>query len=194
MHADVKPWDSLSEEDRAIETRGMEVYAGMVENVDYHYGRMVKFLDDIGELDNTIIIFLSDNGSNPYSSEQYPGNADGVWLDAKFDNSLGSIGNPTSQYAYGIDWGSAGSGPLNLFKLTPLEGGIRVPLLISGPGIDGGRRTDAFSYIWDLMPTILGASEMKHPAMFDGQPVEPMRGKLFRFSKAMLTKSMEKMI
>lgn len=177
MHPDVKPWDSLSKEKRAIETRAMEVYAGMVENVDYHFGRMVKFLDDIGERDNTIIIFLSDNGSNPFYSEQYPGNADGVWLNAKFDNGLDSIGNPASQYAYGIGWGSAGSGPLNLFKLTPSEGGIRIPLLISGLGITGRGKTDAFSYIWDLMPTILDAAGIEHPTTFRGRPVEPMRGR-----------------
>lgn len=70
----LKPWVDLTEEERAVSKKGMEVYAGVVENMDYHYGRVVDFLKDIGEYDNTIIIFLSDNGSSPLVSEDYPGN------------------------------------------------------------------------------------------------------------------------
>ena len=61
----LKAWNSLTKKEQAIESRGMEIYAGMVNNMDYHYGRVVKFLKDIGEYDNTIVIFLSDNGPNP---------------------------------------------------------------------------------------------------------------------------------
>jgi len=69
-HPNIKAWDKLSKDEREIEARGMEVYAGMLEAMDYHYGRVVDFLKDIGEFDNTVIIFLSDNGANPwYSSE-----------------------------------------------------------------------------------------------------------------------------
>ena len=72
-HPMIKPWNKLTEEERALESRGMEVYAGMLENMDYHYGRVVDFLKDIDEFDNTIIIFLSDNGANPWYSHEYPG-------------------------------------------------------------------------------------------------------------------------
>ena len=65
----IKPWGALSEEQQALEARGMEVYAGMVDNMDYHYGRVIDYLKDIGEYDNTIVIFLSDNGPNPWYSE-----------------------------------------------------------------------------------------------------------------------------
>lgn len=78
MNHFVKAWASLTEDEKAVESRVMEVYAGMVENVDYHMGRMLDFLSDIDELDNTIILFLSDNGSNPWHNSQYPGNGDGV--------------------------------------------------------------------------------------------------------------------
>ncbi|MFA3918791.1 sulfatase-like hydrolase/transferase [Ruegeria hyattellae] len=64
MQPQVKPRDTLSKEEQAVEVRGMEVYAGMVDNLDYHIGRVLDFLDDIGELDNTVIFFLSDDGSN----------------------------------------------------------------------------------------------------------------------------------
>ena len=66
----IKSWDKLSTDERAIEARGMEVYAGMLEAMDYHFGRVVNFLKDIGEYDNTVIIFLSDNGANPWYSER----------------------------------------------------------------------------------------------------------------------------
>ena len=172
----VTPWDSLSEEQKAREARGMEVYAGMVDNMDYHFGRVVRFLQDIGEYDNTIVIFLSDNGPNPWYSEDYPGNKGSKWF-AQFDNSIDNIGNPMSHYAYGMGWGSASAGPLDLFKMTVAEGGIRSPLLIAGPGVKGDRQVDAFAYVWDLMPTLLDMAGVAHPKTYRGRQVERPRGK-----------------
>ena len=172
----VKAWDSLTKEEQTIESRGMEVYAGMVNNMDYHYGRVVKFLKDIGEYDNTIVIFLSDNGPNPWYSEDYPGNRGSEWF-AQFDNSIDNIGHPMSHYAYGMGWGSASAGPLDLFKMTVAEGGIRSPLLIAGPGVKGGRQVDSFGYVWDIMPTVLELAGIPHPEKYQGRQVERMRGK-----------------
>jgi arylsulfatase len=175
-HNMVKAWDSLTTEEQAIESRGMEVYAGMVNNIDYHFGRVVNFLKDIGEYDNTIIMFLSDNGPNPWYSEDYPGNEGSEWF-AQFDNSIENIGQPMSHYAYGTGWGSASAGPLDLFKMTVAEGGIRSPMLIAGPGIKGGRQVDSFAYVWDIMPTILDIAGVAHPEQYQGQTLERMRGK-----------------
>jgi arylsulfatase len=175
-HPMLAAWETLSVEQKAVSARGMEVYAGMVSNMDYHYGRMVNFLKDIGEYDNTIVIFLSDNGPNPWESEDYPGNAGSEWF-AQFDNSLDNIGHPMSHYAYGMGWGSASAGPLDLFKMTVGEGGIRTPLLVAGPGIEGGRQTAAFAYVWDIMPTILDMTGTPHPETFQGSKIERMRGK-----------------
>ena len=172
----VKPWDSLSQEQRELESRGMEVYAGMVNNMDYHFGRMIKFLKDIGEYDNTIIIFLSDNGPNPWYSEDYPGNLGSKWF-AQFDNRTENIGHPMSHYAYGMGWGSASAGPLDLFKMTIAEGGIRSPMLIAGPGVKSAQQVDSFAYVWDVMPTILDLAGVKHPEQYQGRQVERMRGK-----------------
>ena len=171
----VQAWESLTKEQRALESRGMEVYAGMVNNMDYHFGRVIKFLKDIGEYDNTIVIFLSDNGPNPWYSDDYPGNRGSKWF-AQFDNSIDNLGHPMSHYAYGMGWGSAGAGPLDLFKMTVGEGGIRSPMLITGPGVKGGRQVDAFSYVWDIMPTILEFSGIPHPEKYQGRQVERMRG------------------
>ena len=172
----VRPWGSLDENEKAIEAKAMEVYAGMVSNMDYHYGRIESFLRDIGELDNTIIIFLSDNGPNPWYSEDYPSTAGSDWFE-QFDNSAPNIGNPMSHQAYGIGWAEASAGPLNLFKLTVSEAGIRTPLLIDGPGINGDEKYDRFTYVWDIMPTILDMAGIEHPQDYQGKPVEAMRGK-----------------
>jgi arylsulfatase len=172
----LKGWDSLSDDEQALSARGMEVYAGMVDNMDYHFGRVVKFLRDIGEYDNTIVIFLSDNGPNPWFSEDYPGNEGSEWF-AQFDNSIGNIGHPMSHYAYGMGWGSASAGPLDRFKMTVAEGGIRTPLIVAGPNIDGGRQVDSFAYVWDLMPTVLDYAGITHPTKFKGRDVLPIRGK-----------------
>lgn len=171
-----KPWDSLTKEQQAVETRAMEVYAGMVNNMDYHYGRIETFLKDIGEYDNTIIIFLSDNGPNPWYSEDYPSTQGSEWFE-QFDNSADHIGHPMSHHAYGLGWAEASAGPLNLFKLTVAEAGIRTPMLMGGPGIKGGQRVDSFTYVWDIMPTILDIAGIEHPERYRGQPVERMRGK-----------------
>jgi len=172
----VKAWDSHTREQQAIESRGMEVYAGMVNNMDYHFGRVVKYLKDIGEYDNTIVIFLSDNGPNPWYSEDYPGNLGSKWF-AQFDNSIDNLGHPMSHYAYGMGWGSASAGPLDLFKMTVAEGGIRSPMLIAGPGVKGGRQVDAFAYVWDVMPTVLELAGIPHPVKHQGRQVERLRGK-----------------
>ena len=164
VHPMVRPWESLAEEEKADQRAQMQVYAGMVSSVDYHVGRVINFLKDIGEYENTIIIFLSDNGPNPWNSAQYPTNIETGFLD-QFDNRPENIGHKTSHSAYGIGWATASSGPLNLFKMAVAEGGIKSPLVISGPGVTGvGRISTSFSYVTDLMPTILDMTDVPHPA------------------------------
>ncbi len=175
----LKAWDTLSKKEQARSSREMEIYSGVVENMDYHYGRVINFLKDIGEYENTIIIFLSDNGSNPWSSIDYPGNSTSKWF-SEFDNSLENLGQPGSHFAYGLGWGSAGSGPLQLFKMTVGEGGIRSPMLIAGPGIKSSQQMKAFSYVWDVMPTILDLTGIQAPQKAKGKSIETMRGKSFK--------------
>jgi len=85
-----------------------------------------------------------------------------------------------SHYAYGMGWGPACSGPLDLFKMTVGEGGIRSPMLIAGPGVNGGRQADAFAYVWDVMPTILELAGIAHPKKFQKRKIERMRGRSLR--------------
>ncbi|MGI9260792.1 MAG: sulfatase-like hydrolase/transferase, partial [Woeseiaceae bacterium] len=175
-HPLMRTWKELSAVERATEARGMEVYAGMLDAMDYHYGRVVSFLKDIEEYDNTVIIFLSDNGANPWYSNEYPG-ADTPDFRDQFDYSPENIGHPRSNHAYGIGFASGSGGPLDKFKMTVGEGGIRVPLIVSGPGIDAGRRSKAFAYAWDIMPTILDLAGIEYPEEFQGRKVEAPRGR-----------------
>ncbi len=177
LHPAADAWGLLNDEERAFHSKAMEIYAGMVSNMDYHIGRVINFLKDIGEYDNTVIIFFSDNGSNPLRNQDYSPGETGEKFLSQFDNSIESLGGPTSHYAYGPGWGSASSGPLNYFKMTPGEGGIRSPLIILGPGVKGQRQTDALAYITDIMPTMLEMAKLKHPEKYRGRDVEPMRGR-----------------
>ncbi len=198
-HSMLPKWDSLNADEKALQARGMEVYDGMVDNMDYHLGRVINFLKDIGEYENIIIIifFLSDNGPNPWSSEDYPGNegSEGSEWFAQFDNSIDNLGKPMSHYAYGMGWGSASAGPFDLFKITVGEGDIRGPLLIAGPGIQASQQTTAFAYVWDLMPTLLDFASVQRPDTFNGNQLVEMRGKslkpLLEGSKARIYNSNE---
>jgi arylsulfatase len=176
QHPRTKPWDSMSSEEKALEARTMEAYAGMVDNMDYHIGRIIDFLKDIGEYDNTLIIFTSDNGPNPLTAAEYPGNMGSEWME-QFDNSLDNIGHIGSFVGIGLGWAQASAGPLDYFKLTVGEGGIRTPLIIAGPGIKGNRMTDSFAYVTDIMPTILEITGAEHPTSYQGHKVLPMRGR-----------------
>jgi arylsulfatase len=175
-HPMIKPWDELSDAERAVEARGMEVYAGMLNAMDYHYGRVVDFLKDIGEYDDTVVFFLSDNGANAWYSDDYP-DASSPEFRSQFDHSIENIGHPGSNYAYGMGFASGSGGPLDKFKMTVGEGGIRVPLLISGPGIKTDHRSDAFAYVWDIMPTVLEIAGVEYPDEHRGRKIEPMRGR-----------------
>lgn len=172
----IRPWGSLSAKEQAVEARAMEVYAGMVENMDYHLGRILGFLKDVDAYDNTVIVFLSDNGPNPWYSEDYPGNEGSEWF-AQFDNSLANIGRPMSHYAYGMGWSAASSGPFDRFKMTVSEGGIRSPLIVTGPAIPADQHVENFAYVTDIMPTVLEFAGIKHPKQFNGKPIEPMMGR-----------------
>ena len=176
----IKPWKDLTDDQRKLEVRGMEVYAGMLDAMDYHYGRVIDFLKDIGEYENTVIVFLSDNGANPWYSSDYPGATEPEFKN-QFDNSVENIGRPRSNYAYGMGFASGSGGPLDKFKMTVGEGGIRTPFLIAGPGIKRGRRIDTFAYVTDVMPTLLRITGVQYPVEFQGRKVEPMRGRsMFR--------------
>jgi arylsulfatase len=94
----------------------------------------------------------------------------------QFNNSLENIGRVNSFVGIGLGWACASAGPLDYFKLTVGEGGIRTPLIIAGPGIKGSRHINSFAYVTDIMPTILEFAKIEHPKKYRDRNVESMRG------------------
>lgn len=167
-------WNSLSDEERRIQSKKMAVYAGMLENLDANIGRLIKYLEEIGEAENTLFLFVSDNGADNNEQDKiFP-----EWYAENFDLSYESMGLKGSYVNYGPGWAVASGSPLNLFKAAGSEGGMRVSFIISGPGIQRGVTTDAFAYVSDLTPTFLELAGVSEPTgSYDGRKVHPITGK-----------------
>jgi arylsulfatase len=166
----VPKWQSLTEQQKTDFARDMEVYAAMVDYVDMSIGRLFDYLKKIGEYDNTLIIFFSDNGANGAPSSAYPGNADGTYL-ASFDNSTENRGLRNSFIDMGAGWAQAVSSPFRLYKSFTTEGGIKSPCIIKMPGknANGGRWNHTFTHVTDIMPTILEIASAKYPQTYKGK-------------------------
>ena len=147
----------------------MELYAAMVENMDANIGKLIGYLKTNGLYDNTLIIFLSDNGPEGNIME----------MGAPWDNSnFEDWGKKGTFIQYGPAWAQVGAGPLRMFKGFLSEGGIRTPLIISGKGVEGsGRISDAVTHVTDIPATILDAAGVAHPETFEGKKVAPLQGK-----------------
>lgn len=173
----VKAWADMSTQERAKSARDMEVYAAMVDYLDGQIKRVFDYLKEIGEYDNTLILFFSDNGANGAHREAYPGQTT-EFLNS-FDNSLDNRGLPNSYVEMGAGWAQASMTPGRMFKAFVSEGGIRSPLLVKLPGkmANAGRMTHSFLHVRDIMPTILDVTNVVHPGpSFDGRTVRPMQG------------------
>jgi arylsulfatase len=173
----VPTWDDLDPEQRTMEARKMEIYAAMVENTDFHIGRLLDYLEESGRLDNTLVIFFSDNGANGMPMHAYPG-TDEAWVERNSDNRFENWGRRGSRIAEGMGWAQASVTPFRLFKGFIAEGGIRSPLIVSGPGVKGkGVIEKAFSHVMDIAPTFLEIAGATYPDTFEGRKVVPQRGK-----------------
>jgi len=174
----IPDWENIPEKQRKVEARRMELYSAMVENIDYHLGRLFKHLKKTGVYENTLVIFFSDNGANGAEMHQYPG-TDEAWLDRNSDNRYENMGRRFSRIAQGAAWAQVSMTPFRLFKAFTTEGGIRSPLIISGPGvISRGAHSDAFAHVMDITATILDAAGVEHPGTsYKGRKVEPLRGR-----------------
>ena len=173
-------WDNLTEEQRRHHARRMEVYAGMVDAMDMHIGRLMDYLESIGEYDNTIFVFTSDNGAEG-SNIILPngGSALSPWFDiVGYNSNYETLGERNSWNAIGPSNATIAASPLTYYKFHANEGGLRVPLVMSGPGIGGqGGMTDEFVFVTDLAPTILNLVGVDiHDGSWLGQEVEPIVG------------------
>ncbi|KAI9739924.1 MAG: hypothetical protein M1818_004980 [Claussenomyces sp. TS43310] len=176
---EVTDWNEMTDDEKAKSSRAMEAYSGMVESMDINIGKVLDELERQGELDNTFIMFLSDNGAEGAAYEAYPMIRGPLLehLDKYYDNSLENIGNPNSFVWYGPRWAQASTAPSRLYKAYPTEGGVRVPCIIRYPGFKTGQTVDDFATVMDIAPTMLEMAGLSHPApRWKGREVVSMRG------------------
>jgi arylsulfatase A-like enzyme len=163
-----RPWNSLSDEDRALYAARMEVNAAMLEAMDFHIGRLIAHLKASGEYDNTIFIVSSDNGPEPSRGDDTVTLGLFHWLTG-YHIGAQNMGGPGSWGFIGPEWAAAAATPGAWFKFYATEGGIRVPLIMAGPGI-APRRVDSPAMITDIAPTVLDWLEV-NPAASSGKPM-----------------------
>ncbi|MFF2955186.1 arylsulfatase [Kitasatospora sp. NPDC057965] len=190
---EVGPWSELTPAQRQLYARYMEVYAAMVDNVDQNLGRLLDTLAALGELDNTIVVFTSDNGgtgeggaegTRSYFSRfvHHPGLPEDWNPDVEREVEL--IGGPRSLVHYPRGWGMASNTPFRLYKGQTHAGGVRVPFVLSWPaGLpraegDPGVRTQ-YQYVTDLLPTLLDLAGLERPARRGGQDTQSLDGFTF---------------
>ncbi len=160
--------------------RRMEVYAGMVDAMDHHLGRLVAHLKRIGRYDNTVFIFTSDNGSEASGGDDVRSLGMRLALHlSDYTNDYDTLGEKGSFNSIGPSFASAAAGPLAFYKFYAGEGGMRVPLIIAGAPVALQRQhTGAFAWVTDITPTILELAEVSAPpGHYGGRPVEPMIGR-----------------
>lgn len=148
-----RPWESLSENERALHAARMEVNAAMLEAMDFHIGRLIRHLKAKGEYDNTIFVVSSDNGPEPSRGDDNVTLAVYHWLTG-YDIGAEGVGGPGHWGFIGPEWAVAAATPGAWYKFYATEGGIRVPLIMAGPGI-APRRIDSPAMVTDIAPTLL---------------------------------------
>jgi len=175
---------SLTPALRVMLGRKMELYAAMVEYMDDQIGRVFDYLKKIGEYDNTVVIFISDNGAEGNDLRAMVAGRVGSlgFLHAMnnfAENGHNTIGRKGTYAEYGPAWAQVSSAPFRLYKGLLAEGGTRSPLIISGPGVKGAGELNkmAILHVMDIAPTLLELAGIQHPSTYKGRKVAPMQGK-----------------
>ncbi|MCT4673162.1 MAG: arylsulfatase [Prolixibacteraceae bacterium] len=176
-HRNYKPWNELSSSKQKYLSRSMEVYASMIEYMDQQIGRVFLYLKKSGRLENTYVIFISDNGSNPKPHDFYAKlTNDMSYLDS-FDLSYDNIGRPNSFASIEYGFAQATNSPKHYVKTTSGEGGVNTPFIISGPMIAGqGEIKHEMITSMDVKPTILELAKTESLPKYNGIEVLPERG------------------
>lgn len=177
----VLPWDSLNDEEKQRSARTMEVYAAMIDRLDWNIGRVIAHLQKIGVDNNTIIIFMADNGAEGNS---VLGIADTkTWIEATFDNSLENMGRRNSYIYTGPSWAQVSTLPFKWYKSFSTEGGVRCPSILSYPkwSSKAGSINSAYISVMDIAPTLLDVAGCPHPdTLYQGRSIFPMDGQSLR--------------
>jgi arylsulfatase len=164
---DVPDWDSLSDKDKERFDDQMAIYAAMIDHIDQDVGKLVAHLKDKGVLDNTLLIFLSDNGGNAESGPR------GIY-EGK------NPGGPASRVFLGQSWATLANTPFRRYKHFTHEGGISAPFIAHWPaGIAkerNGKLERQPGHVVDLMATVVDITGAKYPTEYKGRQIQPMEG------------------
>lgn len=185
----VRPWGTLDDDERRLFSRMAEVYAGLSEYTDAQVGRIIDYLEESGQLDNTLVIYCADNGA---SGE---GSPNGSVNEGKFINGypdliednlamIDDLGTANSYGHYPTGWAVAFSTPFRMFKRYTYQGGICDPLVVSWPkGIAArGEVRSQYHHSTDIVPTILEACGVEFPDVVDGAVQNPLAGVSMSYS------------
>lgn len=189
QNPDVDEWESLSDDEKRLYARMMEVYAGFLEHTDAQIGRVLDFIEQLGELDNTLVMVISDNGA---SAE---GGPSGSVNENRFFNNvpeslednleaIDELGGPKHFNHYPWGWTWAGNTPFQRWKRETYRGGVSDPFVVSWPaGIDArGEIRNQFVHAIDLVPTILESIGIETPDEIKGYSQSPIEGTSFAYT------------
>jgi len=181
----VEAWDDLSENQKRVNCRLQEAFAAFLDHTDDQIGRLIQALRNSGQLDNTIVVVLADNGASQ------EGGPFGVMHEMKFFNGIfdtaddvidqiDNIGGPHSHTNYPWGWAQCGNSPFKWYKQNTHEGGVHVPMIMHGPGVaEAGTKRDQFVNVSDIVPTIYELVGVSAPATFKGLEQFPVTGPSF---------------
>jgi arylsulfatase len=181
----VKPWDQLSADEKELFARYMEVYAGFISHTDHEVGRIVNFIEQIGQLDNTLVVVLiGDNGAEGAGRElgNHQPNAPTATREERFAKALKNIDLMGTEYSspnYPDGWAAAANTPFRYYKsYANYEGGTHDPLILFYPNKikDKGGIRHQYSYVNDILPTTVEIVGAKVPTVINGYPQEPVEG------------------
>jgi arylsulfatase A-like enzyme len=186
---DVRPWDSLSDDEKRLFARMAEVYAGFSEYTDHQVGRIVDYLEESGQLDNTIVLYCADNGASGEGSPNGSVNENKFfngWPDEMQANleHIDDLGSPNTYNHYPTGWAVAFSTPYKMFKRYSYAGGTCDPLVIHWPaGIEAkGEVRHQYHHVTDIVPTLLDCCGLEFPSEIDGVDQVPLVGESMRYS------------
>ncbi|GAA1088214.1 MULTISPECIES: arylsulfatase [Streptomyces violaceusniger group] len=179
----VVPFDELSDDERKLSVRLQEAYAAMLDHTDHHIGRLMEFLERIGQLENTITILLSDNGASQEGGQKGSLNPtafqNGIAEDlGEMVARIDDIGTERAHANYPWGWAQAGNTPFKRYKQNTHEGGVRCPLIVNWPrGLPRtGEVRQQFHHVNDIMPTLFDVLGVRAPEVYNGIPQLPVHG------------------
>jgi arylsulfatase len=181
FRSEAAAWSSLSADERARTSRAQEIYAGMVEYLDMSVGRLVAYLEESGQLDNTVIVFSSDHGGSSESAGLVAGETTVRGVPNR-NNELENFGHPGSFIDHGRGFAEAATAPFRDVKGAIGEGGLRAAAFVHYPAaIAGGEVSHEFMTIMDVLPTFLEIAGSEHPGAtsYKGRDVNEINGRSF---------------